>query len=379
MPLLRLSKKYRLPVLITSLTGTLIAAGITGLILQASPQPTTPQPGPTPVRQTSAPVSKSTKAAPDIAASASAEADSGVSYTTPKSLGDEPFAASLRGTDIDGQLAADANGQLVINQATRDFFDYFLNAVGDTSAERTLAQIEDLARKNLPPAAADQAMALLDRYLDYKRQAMDLGNRQLDPTRQQDPEYQMQMFHQALQDLKQLRAQIFSPATHEAFFGLEEAYDDYTLASIDIQRRTDLSESARQTLLEWQRQQLPPQIRKTEQHLVSEQKTQQQRQAALAAASSPQDAGERLIATGMDPSQAGEVVHYLQDRQTFDQRYDQFKTELTQLNNAGLAPDDLKQRQSRLLVSYFDNEQTRTWARLRMLDPAGQASTQTEQ
>lgn len=375
---LTIPKKHRLPVLMTGLTVILIAAGITGLILQPSSQPE-PQPAPTTtVSQTQPDIPKPSAPAPDKANVASGSKTE-VPYTTPKSLGDKPFASSLRGTDIDGQLAADANGQLVVNQATRDFFDYFLNAIGESSPEEALAQIKSLTRRSLPPAAADQAMALLDRYLDYKRQAIDLGSRPLDPSRQQDPAYQMQMFHQALQDLKQLRNEMFSPATHEAFFGPEEAYDDYTLASIDIQRRTDLSESAKRTLLEWQRQQLPPQIRKTEQRLVSEQKTQQQRQAAMAAANSPEDAGERLIASGMDPGQAGEVVNYLRDRQQFAHRYDQFKTELNQLRDAGLAPSDLKQRQSQLLASYFDTEQTRSWARLRMLSPDSQAPTQSGQ
>ena len=380
MSLLSIPPKHRLPLLMTGLTVILVTAGITGLILQPSPQPQ-PQPTPTPptVSRSATSTTGNSAATPAGPAHVRTQAATDTPYTTPESLGAEPFAASLRGTDIDGQLAADANGQLVVNQATRDFFDYFLNAIGDSSAEEALAQIKTLARQSLPPAAADQAMALLDRYLDYKRQAMALGNRSLDPSKQTDPAYQMQMFHQALEDLKQLRADVFSPATHQAFFGPEEAYDDYTLACIDIQQRTDLSDSARQTLLEWQRQQLPPQIRKTEQHLINEQKTQQQRQAAMAKASSPEDAGERLIATGMDPTQASEVVGYLRERQQFDQRYDEFATELSQLQDAGLAPGDLQTRKSRLLASYFDSEQTRTWARLRLLDPVSGTSARSGQ
>ncbi len=370
---LNIPRKYHLPFLMTGLTLALVAAGIAGLILQPPAQPRF-QSEPTATSQAVSSKTETTAIARVKSEGARPEPGPQTRYTTPESLGADPFAASLRGTDIDGQLAADANGQLVVNQSTRDFFDYFLNAIGDSSAEEALARIRALARKSLPPAAADQAMALLDRYLDYKRQAVILGNRALDPDRQADPDYQIQMFHQALQDLKRLRSEVFSPATHQAFFGPEEAYDDYTLASIDIQRRTDLSVNARQTLLAWQRQQLPPQIRDTEQRLVSQQKTQQQRQAAMANASSPEDAGERLIASGMDPNQASEVVGYLRERQQFDRRYDEFATELNQLKGAGLAPGDLQTRKAQLLASYFDSEQTRTWARLRMLDPTSQIS-----
>jgi len=58
-------------------------------------------------------------------------ADEDAEYQTPQSLGDDVFARSLEGTDIDGHLRANAQGQLMVDLETRDFFDYFLNTVGE--------------------------------------------------------------------------------------------------------------------------------------------------------------------------------------------------------------------------------------------------------
>ena len=290
------------------------------------------------------------------------------SYRTPASLGDQPFASSLAGTTIDGSLKADRNGNLIVSLETRDFFDYFLNTVGEVSPEKSLAEIERLARENLPPQAAEQALVLLDQYLEYKKSALALGSQNLDPGRQHEPRYQLEMLEGALTDLKQLRRNAFPPETHDAFFGLEEAYGDYTLASLDIQQRTDLSPAAKATLQEWHRRQLPEVIRRTETRMMADGERYRQRQQALANASSAQDAGERLRAMGVDAGQTAEVVAYLEERERFDQRFEQYRQELDRLEESGVAREDRAAMEARLLQQHFTDEQSRTWAKLRALE-----------
>lgn len=326
--------------------------------------------GNNPVPAVAAPTSEPARASaanPQPADPPRTEAAATVSHQTPASLGDNPFAPSLAGTDIDGSLKAGPDGQLIVDLATRDFFDYFLNTVGEVSPETALAEIEALARNNLPAAAAGQALAILDQYLDYKQQALDMGNRSLDPARQSDPAYQLQVLKSALADLKQLRRNAFDPDTHDAFFGLEEAYGGYTLASIEIQQRADLSPQSKQALMEWHRQQLPPQIRQTETRMVQETEISRQRQDAIAQASSPEDAGERLRDLGVEPQRVDEVVGYLQERERFDDRFQQYQQALTSLEGAGISRDEFESQQVRLLNQHFDSEQARTWAKLRSL------------
>lgn len=309
-----------------------------------------------------APETKAPAGKPDIAEKTSPD-----TYRTPASLGENPFASSLAGTQIDGSLKADSSGNLFVNLETRDFFDYFLNTVGEVPPEQALAEIERMARESLPTPAADQALALLDQYLNYRERALALGSQNLDPSRQHDPQYQLQTLKGALADLKQLRRNAFDAHTHDAFFGLEEAYGEYTLASMEIQQRTDLSAEAKTTLQEWHRQQLPEVIRRTESRMMADGERQRQRQEAIASANSPEEAGEQLQALGVEPEQAAEVVAYLEDREQFDQRFQQYRQELANLDSSGVAREDLATMKTHLLERHFEDEQSRTWARLRAL------------
>ena len=344
-----------------------VSLGAIGLGLWFNQPSTEPQPStaasarPGDGTQTAAPASqKLTAAKPDSVPPESVAA-------TPREWTDQPFAPSLEGTEIDGQLRADANGDLIVDLEVKDFFDYFLNTVGQVPPEEALSAIQSMANNNLPDSAAKQAMALLDSNLEYKREALALSQVRLDPGRQSDPKYQVAQLRQALADLKAVRRNTMSPEAVEAFFGLEEAYGEYTVASIEIQQREDLSPEARNTLLQWQRQQLPEVIRRTETSLIDENKVSEARQQAIADADSPEDAGRKLQALGLDSSQADDVVSYLQEREEFDASFEDYQKALTKLETSGLAPEDQAEQQQALLEQYFSNEQTQTWAKLRQL------------
>ena len=309
---------------------------------------------PTPGTATAAPAENS---GPDVAAMAS----------TPDSLGPEPFAGSLEGTDIDGALKADHRGQLIVDLETRDFFDYFLNTVGEVSPEQALGQIRTLAESSLPPDAAAEAMAVLDQYLLYKQRALDIQATPLDARRQNDPSYRLQMLEGAFTDLKRLRQGVFSPEVHQAFFGLEEAYGEYTLASLNVAARTDLSAEAKTALVAWHRDQLPAPLQTSERRLMASNEQNIQRMATIKAADSPESAGQQLLAQGMSPEAAASVTDYLRERESFDARYQHYQAALEQLEASGLTAEDREAQQGQLLHQHFPDSKQQTWARLKML------------
>lgn len=293
---------------------------------------------------------------------------SSTAYKTPPRLSSPPIAPSLEGTDIDGTLQATADGQLVVNLEVRDFFDYFLSTVGEVSPETAITQIQHMAQQYLPEPASSQAITLLEQYLAYKQASLDVLQTELDPSRQHDAAYQLEALGSALAQLKQLRQQIFSPEAHQAFFRQEEAYSEYTLATLGIQQRTDLTEQSKQALLNWHRNQLPDTLKSTEQHLHADIQQQQQRIAAMASASSPEMAGQQLIDMGLDPESADDVVSYLQQRQAFNQRFEAFHEAIKHQQKAGLANTTEKEYQAHLLEQYFPDQQEQTWAKLKLLD-----------
>lgn len=349
------------------------ATGVAALglfVISSWPEPTTALPAETSKTRSVATGSKpqtrtDNQTTPKLAAAPRPEAKG--TAQTPTTWGGEPLAPSLAGTEIDGRLRADSDGHLIVDLETKDFFDYMLSAVGEISPEQALDAIAAMARNNLPEPAASEAIALLDRYLAYKREALTLSQTPLDPARQRDPVYQLSQLRQALADLKALRRATLSAETADAFFGLEEAYGEYTLASMEIQQRDNLTVEAKQALIQWQRQQLPEIIRRTEVRLVDETEKSMARQEALTNASSPEQAAAELRNLGMDAAQAQDVENYLRERETFDERYDAYQDELSQLRGAGLAPEDLARREDSLLSQHFEGEQQQTWARLRQL------------
>jgi lipase chaperone LimK len=287
---------------------------------------------------------------------------------TPASLGPNPFAPSLQGTDIDGVLQADDNGQLIVNLEVRDFFDYFLSTVGEVSPEAAIGQIQQMARQHLPESAAQQALALLDQYLDYKQASLAVMQTELDPARQHEPAYQLSALGNALAQLKGLRQQTFSPEAHQAFFGMEEAYSEYTLATLAIQQRTDLTDQGKQALVEWHRNQLPDTLKSTEQRLQASTQLHQERVLAVESATSPEAAGQRLTELGLDRQSVDGVVSYLQQQEAFQARFESFRNELQGSVAGGLVDAEQQQHRERLLQQYFQNEQEQTWARLKLLD-----------
>ncbi|AHI28640.1 lipase secretion chaperone [Marinobacter similis] len=290
-----------------------------------------------------------------------------VASSTPTSLGPDPYAPSLKGTDIDGALKADSQGKLIVDLETKDFFDYFLNTVGEVSPDQALEQIRTLAITSLPPTAADETMALLDQYLEYKQEALAVQATALDPSRQNDPTYRLEMLEKAFTDLKQVRQGVFSPEAHQAFFGLEEAYGEYTLATLGVAARTDLSAEAKTALVAWHRDQLPSQLQQTERHLLTSNELNRRRMATINAAESPESAGQKLMAQGMSPEAAASVTDYLQERSTFDARYQHYEAALDQLRASGLSETDVSAQQTQLLNQHFPDQKQQTWARLKML------------
>src|SRR5690606_16991165 len=87
-------------------------------------------------------------------------------------LHDRP--ASLQGTDVDGELLVDAQGNLVASIGVRRVFDYFLSTLGEEDLDTIKARIAAHLVEKLPPEAARQAWRLLNNYLDCQHALSEL-------------------------------------------------------------------------------------------------------------------------------------------------------------------------------------------------------------
>ncbi|WP_271407828.1 lipase secretion chaperone [Pseudomonas sp. Q1-7] len=186
-----------------------------------------------------------TVAAPAPAATAPAAP---VASSPPSTTGRLP--ASLTGTEVDGRFRLDGAGNLLVSEDIRRIFDYFLSTQGEESLTASIQRLRGYIDGQLDAPAEGQALALLDQYLDYKRQLVRLERdlpllADLAALRQREAAVQA------------LRARIFSSEAHQAFFAKEEAYNTFTLQRLAIQRDARLEPAAKAAAIDQLRGNLP--------------------------------------------------------------------------------------------------------------------------
>ncbi|WP_020405944.1 lipase secretion chaperone [Hahella ganghwensis] len=284
---------------------------------------------------------------------------------TPKQYDGEAFASSLAGTDIDGELRVDESGHLVVSIDVKDFFDYFFNTVGEVAPEQALAESERLARTSLPPLAANEAMILMDQYLEYKQRALDLMQKPLIPADQQTPEYHLKMLGESLTELKQIRRDVMKDETVEAFFGKEEAYADFTLARLTIERDPNLSMAQKQQLIAEKRYQLPEDLRTVDDELAFSAARAQHAMALLQKATSQEEVRKGLKELEYEPEEVEEITDRWEERRIFNFRYGQYQVKRDEVLAAGLSEEDQEAQVESLRTFFFAEEEDRMKARMR--------------
>jgi lipase chaperone LimK len=159
--------------------------------------------------------------------------------------GTENMPKSLSDTEVDGALEVDAAGNLIISRSIRQVFDYFLSAIGEEDLTTIISRIRAHIRHKLPAKAAAQAEQILDSYLAYREA---LGHvPQVQP--QGDAALNIPAIRQQKEAVQALRSQYLTRQVSEAFFGDEDAYDQYTMARIEVMQDKSLTavEKARRT------------------------------------------------------------------------------------------------------------------------------------
>mgnify|MGYP002150299332 CR=1 FL=1 len=286
---------------------------------------------------------------------------------TPNSLPGVVFAKSIEGTEVDGRLKSDENGNLIIDLEVRDLFDYFLNTVADVAPEVAMAELQKFAVAYLPASAAKQAMVLLDDYLNYKETAIELMNQPLLPQHQQDADYQIQQLQFSFEQLKQIRRQTMSEEAVTAFFSLEEAYGSYTIETIKIENNKMLSAGEKAAQLELQRSFLPDMIRNTETQIAVDAENLEEINTILISDLSDEQVFITLQGKGLQQDALEDAMRYRREQRSFELSYQKYKVERDLLFEAGLSEMDKNSQVELLRKRYFLDERTLTQARVKDL------------
>ncbi|MFZ6842849.1 lipase secretion chaperone [Undibacterium sp. RuTC16W] len=166
--------------------------------------------------------------------------------------GKDPFAfvRSMEGTVPDGQIRQSDGDTLIVDNALRRLFDYYLAAVGEKSLDAIRTEIEKELDAKLSQHAATQAKNLLGRYLDYKRELADIEKNppSIRPTPGMNSATSAIKARLAI--MQQTRQRYFSEKENQAFFAFDDAYDTDAIARMDISDDQSLSDVQKKNQLQ---------------------------------------------------------------------------------------------------------------------------------
>ena len=158
------------------------------------------------------------------------------------------------------------------------------------------------------------------------------------------------------QAVQNLRASIFSPEAHQAFFAQEEAYNQFTLQRLAIrhdqllneQQKAEAMDRLRATLPEDMQEMLVPQLRA---------ELRQQTAALQAQGAAPEQIRQlRLQLVGAEATARLEALD--QRRQQWQQRLDAYRQEKARIEaNSGLSEEDRQAAIASLAEERFDERE----------------------
>ncbi|MDD2176739.1 lipase secretion chaperone [Acidovorax sp. D2M1] len=242
---------------------------------------------------------------------------------------DSSFFARRRALGTDG-----TSDPLLVN-GLRDTLEALLMEAGDASDPATLKQrLAALVGRHFPAALATRALALAERYVDYR---VALGSLRA-PQDLTDP----RALRDALEARHKVRLQFFDDAEYDALFAREADLDRYTLARLEIARNPQLSPEQRAQALQAADNELS-----TERRAERSAATEHMAAAAQTAAFNAGNADERTryaarsVQYGQAAAQA--MAQLDRDEQHWNQRLDQYHQARAQ-QGEGAALQQLRQQ-----------------------------------
>lgn len=167
----------------------------------------------------------------------------------------ENLPDSFRGTQLDGDLEVDEQGNLIINHDIRSLFDYFLTSLGEENMDVIQRRIQAYILTHLTEPAATQAIQLLQDYLQLQSQVATM-----EPT-VASLALSADFLADRLQQLSDLRRSILSNEVADAFYREEETYDRFTIEVIRLLETKHISGEEKTQRIEELQAQLPQELR----------------------------------------------------------------------------------------------------------------------
>jgi lipase chaperone LimK len=179
-----------------------------------------------------------------------------------------PLPPSLDGTLMNMELHVDEAGNLRITSSIKTIFDYFLSTIGEESGEKIISRIQEYIDYYLDDNAKQQALAILDHYIEMKMALFNLEESLADTAPAVESINHFDKLKEQLQSREGVRQSHLSPEVYEAFYAEEAEYDELTLQRLEISSNTSITEDEKLALLADHEANLPEEIRKQREKTV---------------------------------------------------------------------------------------------------------------
>lgn len=153
-------------------------------------------------------------------------------------------------TEIDCKLEFNASQHLIVNEQTRNCFEYFISQHGERNIDEIRQNFQLYIAKVFQTSQQQQILALWSRYLDYRQALSKLQG-------QQPAQESYQYFQAIFDSMHDLKQRFFSNPEIEGLFGTEDVYQQYTLDRMRILENSTLNAAAKAKQLQQRFEQLP--------------------------------------------------------------------------------------------------------------------------
>ena len=264
---------------------------------------------------------------------------------------------SLAGTHIDGDLREDESGNLIVDLSVKDFFDYFLGAIGERTQEQVLAALEAQIKARLGEKSAGQAIALLHNYIQYQVHMTSMMQAPLSPYEQQDYRYYADVMSAAFAELKSLRREYFDPATVDAFFSFEETYGDYSVAMLLLEADANLTEEEKTYQAEQLKLQLPEEMQQAEVRAAERSERVQEIRDLYAQGERDSAYASEQLSGYFSEQEVEELFAFYTRENQWDQKLQEYFQKKTDIQRSGLAQVDAELAIVSLRDSLFEESE----------------------
>ncbi len=235
-----------------------------------------------------------------------------------------PFVHSMEGTKPDGDIKVAGGDELVVDAELGRMFDYYLSAMGEKSLAAIQVETERELDRKLKPAAAAQAKRLLGRYLEYKRDLVEV---------EKNPQIAggtAAAVKGRLLAMQKVRAKYFSAKESEGLFGFNDAYDLDAVARIEITDNKALTEAQKKEKLAAVDAAMSPALREEREAPLRLVRLEEAAQKIRAQGGTEQDV-YRMRASAISPEAAGRLAEVDQEEAAWKARIAAYLAERSKL------------------------------------------------